>query len=72
MTFWEITHLNSTNPLWFLSTGPCTDSPMIGVLCGNDEMVLQDSSGLYVLLEFSTDTSVRYRGFEMEFYIGIQ
>lgn len=50
--------------------GACTDAPKIADICGSEETVLQDSSGLYILVEFSTDYSVTYKGFEMEFYIG--
>ena len=55
-----------------ISTGSCTDSPVIATLCGSEERVVEDSSGLYILIEFYTDYSVTYRGFELEFYIGIQ
>ena len=42
----------------------------MAVLCGNVERILQDNSGLYVLIEFRTDGSVTYTGFEMIIYIG--
>ena len=57
--------------LFFFFSGACTDAPKIADICGSEETVLQDSSGLYILIEFSTDYSVTYKGFEMEFYIGM-
>ena len=54
----------------YIWTGPCTTSPVMAVLCGNVERIFQDNSGLYVLIEFQTDGSVTYAGFEMIIYIG--
>ena len=42
----------------------------MAVMCGNEERIFQDNSGLYVLIEFRTDGSVTYTGFEMIIYLG--
>ena len=54
----------------YICSGPCTTSPVMAVLCGNVERILQDNSGLYVLVEFRTDGSVTYTGFEIIIYLG--
>ena len=53
-----------------LIIGACTDSPVLAVLCGTDDETIEDASGLYILVEFRTDESMTYKGFEMAVYIG--
>lgn len=50
--------------------GACNDSPVLDVICGTDDQTIEDDSGLYVLVEFRTDGTVTYKGFEMAVYIG--
>ena len=53
-----------------LIIGACTDSPVLAVICGTDDETIEDASGLYILVEFRTDESMTYKGFEMAVYIG--
>ena len=54
----------------FIYTGPCTSSPVLLYVCGNNDAIAGDDTGLYILVEFTTDYSVVDSGFELVYYIG--
>lgn len=49
--------------------GPCTSDLKIGSLCGYQTHEIRDSSGIYVLVAFTTDSSVTLTGFRFTVYI---
>ena len=51
-------------------TGACTSSPVLAFVCGSNNPVVEDNTGLYYLVEFRTDASVVNLGFELYYYIG--
>ena len=61
----EVTRLY---PCFF--TGACTSSPVLAFVCGSNNPVVEDDTGLYYLVEFRTDSSVVNLGFELFYYIG--
>ena len=62
----------TTRLILFLSShlGPCVDAPTLANVCGKDDPVIQDGTGLYILVEFTTDVSVTYRGWEISYHMG--
>lgn len=50
--------------------GACTTDPLMAKLCGYSPATFEDTSGLYILIHFHTDSSVTYKGWSLTYYIG--
>lgn len=52
-----------------LYKGPCSSYPSLGAFCGQDTPTYTQSSGLYVLVTFTSDSTVTYKGFNISYYL---
>ncbi|KAJ8298450.1 hypothetical protein KUTeg_024981 [Tegillarca granosa] len=50
--------------------GPCTSYPLLGRFCGVSEPTYYQDAGTYVLIVFTTDINVQFRGFNISYVLG--
>lgn len=51
-------------------SGPCLSYPLLGRFCGVKKPTYYQDAGKYVLIVFTTDINVQFKGFNISYVLG--